>query len=176
MKILFVHQNFPGQYKHQARAFAADPANEVIALTMAPPVTIPGVRVIQHAWNKAQTTPHAYMADLDVQVQRGQSTAHAATKLKKSGFYPDLILAHPGWGESLFLKDVYPEAKMICYQDLRPHLVLSHHVAYIDPPYSGFDQLGQHTDVRLSHIKTNPVLSTTLFQFKIPKNVDVVEQ
>ena len=39
-----------------------------------------------------------------------------------------------------------------------------------------FDQLGQHTDVHLSHIKTNPTLSPTLFQFKIPKNVDVVEQ
>lgn len=39
-----------------------------------------------------------------------------------------------------------------------------------------FDQLGQHTDIQLSHIKTNPSLATSLFQFKIPKDVDVVEQ
>lgn len=39
-----------------------------------------------------------------------------------------------------------------------------------------FDQLGQHTDVHLSHVKINPVLLPTLFQFKTPKNVDVVEQ
>ena len=39
-----------------------------------------------------------------------------------------------------------------------------------------FDQLGQHTDVHLSHIKTNPTLSMALFQFTIPKGVDVVEQ
>jgi outer membrane lipoprotein carrier protein len=39
-----------------------------------------------------------------------------------------------------------------------------------------FDQLGQHTDVQLSQIKTNPVLSAALFQFKVPKGVDVVEQ
>ncbi len=39
-----------------------------------------------------------------------------------------------------------------------------------------FDQLGQHTDVSLSHIQNNPSLSATLFKFKIPKGVDVVQQ
>ena len=39
-----------------------------------------------------------------------------------------------------------------------------------------FDQLGQHTDVNLSHIKNNPSLSANLFKFKAPKGVDVVEQ
>ena len=39
-----------------------------------------------------------------------------------------------------------------------------------------FDQLGQHTDVTLSGIKNNPKLPPTLFKFKTPKGVDVVEQ
>lgn len=39
-----------------------------------------------------------------------------------------------------------------------------------------FDQLGQHTVVNLSNININPVLSSTLFRFKPPKGVDVVEQ
>lgn len=39
-----------------------------------------------------------------------------------------------------------------------------------------FDQLGQDTDVHLDHIKLNPELVKTLFEFKIPKGVDVVEQ
>ena len=34
MKILFVHQNFPGQFMHLAPALAADPQNTVVALTM----------------------------------------------------------------------------------------------------------------------------------------------
>jgi glycosyltransferase involved in cell wall biosynthesis len=117
VKILFVHQKFPGQYEHQARIFAADPTNEVVALTMAEPVDIPGVRIIRHAWNRAQTTPHAFMTELDLQVQRGQSAAHAATALRSEGFTPDLILAHPAWGEALFLKDVFPASPLICYQE-----------------------------------------------------------
>lgn len=39
-----------------------------------------------------------------------------------------------------------------------------------------FDQLGQHTSVQLSNIKNNPSLASSLFQFKPPKGVDVVEQ
>ncbi len=117
VNILLVHQNFPGQYKHLARIFGADTQHKVVALTMAAPVEIPGVRVIRHAWNRAKTTPHLFMTDLDQQVQRGQSTAHAARALAQEGFYPDVILAHPGWGEALFLKDVFPKAALICFQE-----------------------------------------------------------
>lgn len=52
-------------------------------------------------------------------------------------------------------------------------------LAFIDNALTGielFDQLGQHTDVDLTHIKTNPTLSSALFEFKIPKGVDVVQQ
>ena len=39
-----------------------------------------------------------------------------------------------------------------------------------------FDQLGQHTNVDLTHIKHNPTLAPALFTFKAPKGVDVVQQ
>ncbi|CAM3017425.1 Outer-membrane lipoprotein carrier protein precursor [Legionella steigerwaltii] len=39
-----------------------------------------------------------------------------------------------------------------------------------------YDQLGQVTTVQLSQIKSNPKLAASLFQFKTPKGVDVVQQ
>jgi len=39
-----------------------------------------------------------------------------------------------------------------------------------------FDQLGQHTTVKLKNVKSNPKLSDTLFTFKPPKGVDVIKQ
>lgn len=38
------------------------------------------------------------------------------------------------------------------------------------------DQLGQWTDVQLNHIRVNPKLATSLFQFKPPRGVDVIDQ
>lgn len=39
-----------------------------------------------------------------------------------------------------------------------------------------FDQLGQVTSVKLGHIKANPKLAASFFQFNPPKGVDVVRQ
>jgi outer membrane lipoprotein carrier protein len=39
-----------------------------------------------------------------------------------------------------------------------------------------YDQLGQRTEVQLSHIQINKPLARSLFVFKVPKGVDVVEQ
>lgn len=39
-----------------------------------------------------------------------------------------------------------------------------------------FDQLGQVTVVKLAKIKSNPKLSVEMFQFKVPKNIDLIQQ
>ena len=44
MKIIFIHQNIPGQYKHLARVFGADPKNEVYFISKPKAVEIPGVK------------------------------------------------------------------------------------------------------------------------------------
>ena len=47
---------------------------------------------------------------------RRVSTARAALQLRRDkGYVPDVIFGHSGWGETLFLKEVWPEAKLIVY-------------------------------------------------------------
>jgi glycosyltransferase involved in cell wall biosynthesis len=48
-------------------------------------------------------------------VDRGRRVVAGAAKLRQAGFKPDVIGAHIGWGEALFLKDVFPEAKLLLY-------------------------------------------------------------
>jgi glycosyltransferase involved in cell wall biosynthesis len=36
-------------------------------------------------------------------------------QLRGQGFYPDVIYAHLGWGEALFLKDIFPKARVLLY-------------------------------------------------------------
>lgn len=126
MKILFVHQNFPGQFKHLAPALAADAANEVVAFTMRKDAQASwqGVRQISYQASKG-TTPnvHPWVSDFETKTIRGEAAFRKALELKASGFTPDVIIAHPGWGESLFLKYVWPDTKLGIYCEFyyRPH-------------------------------------------------------
>ena len=116
MKLLLVHQNFPGQFKHLFPVLCKDPANEVVAFTMNDFVSPTGSRVVKYAAAKGTARDvHPWVAETETKVIRGDAAFKAALKLKHEGFYPDLILAHPGWGESLFLKDVWPKAKLLIY-------------------------------------------------------------
>lgn len=116
MKILLVHQNFPGQFKHLVPALLANPTNEVLVFTMNPCPEIKGLRVIRYSAAKGTAeNVHPWVAETETKVIRGEAAFRAALKLKAEGFSPDVILAHPGWGESLFLKQVWPDCRMIIY-------------------------------------------------------------
>ncbi|MFX0542767.1 glycosyltransferase [Roseovarius sp. S4756] len=132
MKILFIHQNFPGQYKHLAPALAAQ-GHECTALTLkvTKPMTWKGVRVLPYTLPKrtGQQT-HPWLLDLDTKVTRGEACWRAARVLADEGYAPDLILAHPGWGESMFLRDLWPGARLALYCEFY------HHPGY---PHMDFD-------------------------------------
>lgn len=122
MRYLFIHQNFPGQFRHVADALADDPTNEVIGIGEAAnlkgrPALHARIRVLSyqpHGHSHKET--HHYLRDFEGHVRRGQSIVRLLLKLRdEEGFQPDVVIAHPGWGEGLFLKDVFPNAKIIQY-------------------------------------------------------------
>ncbi|MEK6593280.1 MAG: glycosyltransferase [Pseudomonadota bacterium] len=112
MNLLFVHQNFPGQFKHLAPALA-QAGHRVHAFAIGGS-DVAGVEVLRYkpARGNGRDT-HAYAREFETKVIRGEACATAALQLKASGYTPDVIIANPGWGESLFLKDVWPQARML---------------------------------------------------------------
>lgn len=113
MNILFIHQNFPGQFLHLAPALAAA-GHRVHALTLAERA-LPGVTVHRYGLPKLEgIRPVQTAAEVHTKIVRGEACAAAMLRLKRAGFEADLILSNPGWGESLFAKDVYPRAKLVC--------------------------------------------------------------
>ena len=50
-------------------------------------------------------------------VLHGQAVARLLLKLKALGFRPDTVLAHPGWGEILYAKDVFTDARLVHYDE-----------------------------------------------------------
>jgi glycosyltransferase involved in cell wall biosynthesis len=120
MRILFVHQNFPGQYRHLARHYASLPEHEVVAVGEKANIVrqrpqLPGVKLLGYEM-PASGTPKASAEDsLRRAIQRGRIVAAGAARLRRSGFRPDVVFAHIGWGEALFLKDVFPDALVLLY-------------------------------------------------------------
>ena len=116
MNLLFVHQNFPGQYKHLAPAMARRPGHRVVAMHINATPDLPGVETRRYTPQRGSTPGvHRWVSDLETKVIRGEAAYHCARQLRDEGFTPDVIVAHPGWGESLFLKDVWPRAKLGIY-------------------------------------------------------------
>ena len=124
MKLLFIHQNFPGQYRHLAKAVAQNPQNQVVAIgeQRKKPIEI---KNIQHVWYKrpkgAGAQTHPYIRGFEANIRRGQSIIPVLQSLTKKGFAPDLICAHTGWGETLFLKEYFPQVPIIGYFEFYYH-------------------------------------------------------
>jgi len=115
MKILFIHQNFPGQFKHLAPALSAR-GHEVMALTLSKKAVPEEIKVIGYQLSRVNgKDTHPWLLDTESKVIRGEAAYRAALELKAQGYEPVLIIAHPGWGESLFLKQVWPNAKLLAY-------------------------------------------------------------
>jgi glycosyltransferase involved in cell wall biosynthesis len=120
MRILFVHQNFPGQFIHLAPALARR-GHEVWALTDEVNKRPTTVRTARYGFKKPtidERTPRLARTFAE-HAARGEVAARAAQELRdKHSFKPDVVFGHIGWGEHLFLKEIWPEAHHILYAEL----------------------------------------------------------
>jgi glycosyltransferase involved in cell wall biosynthesis len=123
MNILFIHQNFPGQFKFLAPALALR-GHKVVAMTMQAiqASSWQGVELVPYSAARGSTPNiHHWAADFETKIIRSEACFRQALKMKADGFYPDVIVAHHGWGESLFLKEVWPNATLGIYCEFHYH-------------------------------------------------------
>ena len=122
MQVLFIHQNFPGQYRHLAPALAAR-GHKVVGLgetanVKANKAPWPGVALFGYTLKPPEPKTGDPIADLVVPpLRRGQAVARGLEILHGKGLKPDLICAQIGWGEAIFAKDVFPQAKLLLYSE-----------------------------------------------------------
>lgn len=114
-RILFIHQNFPGQFPHIVQA-ALKAEHKIAAIGSQTAKGTPGVDLrrwtLQRGTTKDIFDP-ATRAEADL--LRAQAAAEQAYRLKADGFLPDLIVGHPGWGETIHMSEVFPDVPQILF-------------------------------------------------------------
>ena len=154
MNILFIHQNFPAQFRNLAPALARR-GHEVAALTLRniADAEWKGVRIERYKVSKSSTPDiHPWVADFETKVIRGEACLQGALSLQATGYQPDVIIAHPGWGESLFLRDLWPQARLGVYCEFyyrTEGLDLG-----FDPEFTSADALADAARARLKNLNS----------------------
>jgi glycosyltransferase involved in cell wall biosynthesis len=118
MRVLFLHQNYPGQFVHLESALRREGGHELVAVVPAShprPILIPRRT---YAFDPERVRTSVRLAETYTRcVARGAAAAGALYALREEGFIPDVVLAHPGWGESLFVRDVWPDCRLIAHAE-----------------------------------------------------------
>lgn len=119
MEVLFVHPNFPGQFRKVAAALAQKPGVRVVGVGdeswMKSVVPLEGVPVVPYPAPPAGAADqlHPWVRNFDSAVRRGQQVIKTLSDHKEAGLEPDVIVTHPGWGDAYFLRDFFPGAKVV---------------------------------------------------------------
>lgn len=119
MKILIIHPSFPGQFLNLALRLGENPENEVLFLSKVNTIdaSIKGVRLALYKGpHEVAKETHPYLVTATEAVLEGQQTVRVLEQLRnREGYVPDIVIGHTGWGNLLFIKDVYPEVPVLGY-------------------------------------------------------------
>lgn len=118
MKVLLLHPNFPAQFRHVAAALGRDPAHRVVFATKneRPEWNIPGVKKALYR-PEGETPKDAYRlaAPFETALREGEGVWKLCRELRGQGFVPDLVYLHAGWGTGMYVRDAFPEARLMGY-------------------------------------------------------------
>jgi glycosyltransferase involved in cell wall biosynthesis len=116
--VLFVHNNFPAQFGFIAEKLHSEGHRVAAIASETGRASFEGLTLVKWGTRRGTTEgilPAAVRAEADL--IRGAAAAQAALKLQADGFNPALIIGHPGWGETTYMREIFPAARQIAYAE-----------------------------------------------------------
>jgi glycosyltransferase involved in cell wall biosynthesis len=152
MRILFLHPNFPAQFRHLAVALGQNSQHQVVFGTARKEGSLPGVyKALYEPSRTAHPQTHHYVRPLENAVLQGQAVYRLSEQLKAQGFFPDLVYGHSGWGPTLLIKDIFPSSQLLCYFEW------FYHAHGSDADFDANDPLTADDEARI-RLKNAPIL------------------
>ena len=126
MKILFIHQGMPGQFAELIK-LCRSKGDDVYGVGMQ---EVNNKAIFNEYWKYTPTSGTTEAAfpiihEAETKSIRGYHCFNLLKKKKEQGFSPDIIYAHPGWGESLYVKHLWPNIPLITFQEFFYSLINS---------------------------------------------------
>jgi hypothetical protein len=118
MNILLLHQNFPGQFLHVAAVLQATDMHNRLALTAHTSPRSPIIPTRTYQWRSPNKQSQSGLAaNYAAWASRGTAVADALPHLRTEGYAPDAIVGHGGWGETLFVRDIWPNVPILLHAE-----------------------------------------------------------
>lgn len=114
MHVLFAHPSFPAQFKYLAPGLAKV-GHDVVFVSSHTEKVLPRVRQEFYSLETSALCNNPLLKPVADAIRYGVAARDVASRLAKSGFYPEIIVVHPSWGDALFFKDVFPRSHIICF-------------------------------------------------------------
>tara|TARA_R110001599_G_scaffold60939_3_gene169282 strand:+ start:52298 stop:53602 length:1305 start_codon:yes stop_codon:yes gene_type:complete len=109
-RVLIMHPNFPGQFRHLAPALQQAGA-DVRAISFSTATSDTGVAVTYATFVRGNpATLDPWLHSLDSKIIRGRSVEPILHQWQAEGWQPTLVIGHTGWGDMLGVADIFPEA------------------------------------------------------------------
>lgn len=126
LNILFIHYELPGQFIHLIRYLAKNPHYRVFGICQENAKDLNDSSHYQKIFTyKAKkinsTSTHHYVADLQRSVLNAQAVSEILEKCLRQEIIFDLAVAHTGWGEALYFKNVFPDTPLVGYVEFFFH-------------------------------------------------------
>lgn len=116
MKILVLHPNFPGQFKHLCSFFAGKGHEVRFICQTHYGRQIKGIKlmVVKHPLGHEHFSNITKTENKRISI-RSEYYRTAFIELSKQGWQPNLVISHTGWGCGIHIKEIWPDAKLIGY-------------------------------------------------------------
>jgi glycosyltransferase involved in cell wall biosynthesis len=119
VRVLLIHQNFPAQFRHLCPALLAA-GHEVAAIgnrNDVPPMS--GLVYLQASGPPAEALRESSAEQRCLrQFAQGRKVSRQLQVLARRSWHPDVVVAHPFWGDLLFLDDVFPDVPLVALMEM----------------------------------------------------------
>ena len=118
LNILFLHPNFPAQFKHIARDIARQGHQVKFLCQTHFGRTVDGVEklVLKNAAGK-EILDKSQLTIFERSQKLANQYRMIFARLKHGGYKPDVVICHSGWGCGLYIKEIWPETRHISYSE-----------------------------------------------------------